>query len=84
MNFAIVIYSAGLHRISDASSTSIPWSVIDVKLRWKLRWLWIHLCRQIQLLIGALFPNVAVNLANFPKKLLLSLRQWACPDRYLK
>jgi hypothetical protein len=37
VNFAIVFLSAGLHRISNASSVLMPWRVIDVELKWKLR-----------------------------------------------
>jgi hypothetical protein len=55
--------------------SSIPLMVIDVELRWKLRWPCIHLRSHVQLLKGALFSNVAMNFANFPKYLFSSLSQ---------
>ncbi len=45
VNLAIVFLSAVLRRTSDASRASIPWIVMDVELRWKLRWPWMHLRR---------------------------------------
>jgi hypothetical protein len=65
--------SAALRRTSDASSVSMPWTVMDVELRGKLRWPWMHLRRLKKSLIEALLLRVAVNLANFPKNLLSNL-----------
>ena len=68
----MVVLSAALRRTLDVSSESMPWIVINVELRWKLRCPWMHLQRLTQSLIGALLFRVAVNLENFPKSLLSS------------
>jgi hypothetical protein len=39
----------------------MPSNVIEVELRWKLRWPWMHLRRLAQSLIGALLLRVAVH-----------------------
>ncbi len=68
----MAILSVALRKTSNASSKSMPWIVIEVELRWKLRWPWMHLQRLMQLLIGVLLLRVVVNLVNFPKYLLSS------------
>ena len=72
MCLVMAVLSAALRRTSDASRLSMPSNVIEVELRWKLRWPWMHLRRLTQSLLGALLLRVAVNLANFPKSLLSS------------
>jgi hypothetical protein len=75
---------AALRITSNVSRWLIPLMVIDVELRWKLRWPCMHLRSHVQSLRGALFSNVAVNLANFLKYLFSNLSQWACPARKRK
>jgi hypothetical protein len=50
----------------------MPLIVMDVELKWKFRWPWMHCRKHVQLLKGELFPSVAVSLANLPKYLVSS------------
>jgi hypothetical protein len=63
---------AAFLRTSDASRSSMPMIVMNMELKWKFRWPWMHHHKRVQLLKEALFPSVAVSLANLPKYLVSS------------
>jgi hypothetical protein len=61
---AILDPFAAFLSISLAPRLLVPRIVMDVELKWKFKWPWMHLRSRVQLLSRALLPRVAVSLAN--------------------
>jgi hypothetical protein len=57
---------------------------MNIELKWKFKWPWMHLHSRVQLLSRALFPRVAARLANLPKCFVSSFILCAWLTRNLK